>query len=253
VPERYPIPRATRAPEDETNAYVLGDTEQVLVDPADHTSALDAAAESVDHVAVTHTHPDHVAAVADYADQAAATVWAHVAFADRFERAVGVAPDRVFRPGDELGNSGVEVLDTPGHAPDHVAFLTDDAAVAGDLVFAGESVFVGADDGDMRAYLSSLRRVAARDFDRLYPGHGPVVERPQQRLHELYAHRVDRERRVLAAVEAGAETVDAILDAAYDKDLTGVRDLAGQTVRAHLDKLAVEDRVAWDGARAWPA
>lgn len=251
--ERYPVPVATRAPQGETNAYVVGTTEQVLVDPAGHTPELDAAAASVDHVAVTHTHPDHVGAVADYADHADATVWAHAAFADRFERATGVAPDRTFRPGDELGDSGVEVLDTPGHSPDHVAFLTDGAAVTGDLVFAEGSVFVGADDGDMRAYLASLRRVAARDFDRLYPGHGPVVENPRQRLHELHAHRVDRERRVLAAVEAGAESVDDILAAAYDKYLTGVRDLAGQTVRAHLDKLTVEGRVTWDGARARPA
>jgi ribonuclease/clavin/mitogillin len=253
VPERYPVPVATRAPQDETNAYVVGDGQQVLVDPAGRTPDLDAAADSVDHVAVTHAHPDHADAVADYAEQTDATVWAHAAFADRFERAVGVAPDRVFRPGDELGNSSVEILDTPGHAPDHVAFLTGSAAVTGDLVFASGSVYVGADDGDMRAYLASLRRVAARDFDRLYPGHGPVVENPRQRLQELSAHRVDREHRVLSAVEAGAETVDAILDAAYDKDLGGVRDLAGQTVRAHLDKLAVEGRVAWDGARARPA
>jgi ribonuclease/clavin/mitogillin len=253
VPERFPVSVATRAPQGETNAYIVGTTERVLVDPAGRTPELDAAAESVDHVAVTHTHPDHVGAVAEYAERADATVWAHAAFTERFERAAGLAADRVFRPGDELGNSGVEVLDTPGHAPDHVAFLADGAAVTGDLVFATGSVFVGADDGDMRAYLGSLRRVAARDLDRLYPGHGPVVDEPRERLHELHAHRVDRERRVLAAVEAGAETVEAILDVAYDKDLSGVRDLAGQTVRAHLDKLAVEGRVAWDGARARPA
>lgn len=254
MPERYSVAVTTRAPQDETNAYVLGDAEQVLVDPAGRTLELDtAAAETIEHVAVTHTHPDHVGAVEEYAERADATLWTHAAFAERFERATGVASDRGFRPGDEIGDSGVEVMDTPGHAPDHVAFLTDDTAATGDLVFSSGSVFVGADDGDMCAYLASLRRLAARDLDRLYPGHGPVVENPRERLHELYAHRVERERRVLAAVGSGAETVDEILDAAYDKDLTGVRDLAGQTVRAHLDKLTVEDRVAWDGARARPA
>jgi len=255
VPERYAVPVDTRAPHGETNAYLLGRGERVLVDPAARTDALDdaVAATGVDHLAVTHTHPDHVGAVAHYSRETDATVWAHAAFAERFAEATGVDPDRCFRPGDELGGAGVTVLDTPGHAPDHVAFLAGGDAVTGDLVFADGSVFVGAVDGDMRAYLSSLRRLAARAPDRLHPGHGPAVESPRGRLHELHAHRRDRERRVFAAVASGAATVDAILDRAYDKDLAGVRDLAGQTVRAHLDKLLVEGRVDWDGARATPA
>ncbi|WP_232700924.1 MBL fold metallo-hydrolase [Halobacterium wangiae] len=252
MPEQYPVRVETRAPQGETNAYLLGSPRRLLVDPARRTPALDAAVADVDHVAVTHAHPDHVGAVAEYAAETDATVWAHAAFADRFERATGVAADRVFRPGDELGDTGVTVFDTPGHAPDHVAFVEGREAVTGDLVFADGSVFVGATDGDMRAYLASLRCAYARNFDRLHPGHGPVVESPRERLAALYDHRRERERRVLAAVEVGAETVEAILDAAYDKDLSGVRDLAGQTVRAHLDKLAVEGRVEWDGAHAGP-
>jgi glyoxylase-like metal-dependent hydrolase (beta-lactamase superfamily II) len=250
VPERHAVPVDTRAPQGETNAYLLGHPDRLLVDPAGRTQALDDAASDVDHVAVTHAHPDHVGAVAEYAADAEATVWAHAAFADRFERATGVAPDRVFRPGDELGDTDVAVVDTPGHAPDHVAFVEGSEAVTGDLVLADGSVFVGAADGDMRAYFASLRSLYARNFDRLHPGHGPVVESPRERVRELYDHRRDRERRVLAAVESGATTVDEMLEAAYDKDLSGVRDLAGQTVRAHLHKLAVEGRVAWDGERA---
>jgi hypothetical protein len=68
----------------------------------------------------------------------------------------------------------------------------------------------------------------------------------------LLTHRLDRERRVRAAVADGATTVDAILDAAYEKDLSGVRDLAAGTVRAHLAKLAVEGSLRWDGERATP-
>ncbi|MFC3478396.1 MBL fold metallo-hydrolase [Halobacterium litoreum] len=252
MPARFPVPVDTRAPHGETNAYVLGRDDALLVDPAGRTPELDTAVGSVDHVAVTHAHPDHVGAVAEYATETDATVWAHAAFADRFERETGVEPDRAFRPGDEIGDTGVTVLDTPGHAPDHVAFVEGREAVVGDLVFAAGSVFVGATDGDLRAYLSSLRRVAVRDFERLHPGHGPPVDAPRERLYNLYFHRRDRDRRVLAAVEDGCATVSDILDHAYDKDLAGVRDLAGQTVRAHLDKLLVEGKVEWDGARAYP-
>lgn len=249
---RHAVPVETRAPTGETNAYVLGGAERVLVDPAARTAGLDDAAADVDHVAVTHTHPDHVGAVSAYASEADATVWAFAPYADRFAAATGVEPDRCFRGGDELGDSGVAAMATPGHAPDHVAFLAAGDAVTGDLAFADGSAFVGAPDGDLRAYLASLRRVYARDFDTLYPGHGAAVAAPRARVRDLYFHRRDRERRVLAAVESGAESVDAVVDAAYEKDLSGVRDLAARTVRAHLDKLAVEGRVAWDGTRAAP-
>jgi ribonuclease/clavin/mitogillin len=254
VIRRHAVPVQTRAHTGETNAYVLGDAdgERVLVDPAGRTDALDDAATAVAHVALTHTHPDHVGAVGAYADSADATVWAFAPYADQFRQATGVDPDRTFRQGDELGDSGVSVLATPGHAPDHVAFVVDGAAVTGDLVFADSSVFVGAPDGDLRAYLATLRRLSARGFDALYPGHGDAIAAPRDRIRDLYFHRLDREQRILEAVRGGARTVDDVVTAAYAKDLTGVRDLAAAAVRAHLDKLLVEDRVQWDGAHAAP-
>ena len=114
-------------------------------------------------------------------------------------------------------------------------------------MLAEGSVVVDDSEGDMRGYLTALRRLRAMAPDRLYPGHGPVVDDPGDRLDGV------RERRVLAAVRNGATTVEAILAAAYEKDLTGVRDLAARTVRAHLDKLAVEGDVVWDGSHAEPA
>ncbi|MFC6826377.1 MBL fold metallo-hydrolase [Halopelagius fulvigenes] len=247
---RFSVPVETRAPTGATNAYLLGDDRPLLADPAGRTAALDEAVREagVEHVAVTHTHPDHVGAVADYAAETGATVWARRGREDRFAAAAGVEPDRTFAEGDRLplGADAATVLDVPGHAPDHVAFETDAGIVAGDLVVAEGSVVVGAPEGDVRAYLVALRRLYARNPDRLFPGHGPVVDDPRQTCERLIRHRLDRERRVLDAVRAGASDVDAVLDAAYEKDLTGVRDLARATVEAHVEKLAAERRVRYD-------
>ncbi|WP_408959610.1 MBL fold metallo-hydrolase [Natrinema sp. 74] len=270
---RCSVPVATRAPSGDTNAYLLreptssspdddrresGTDPAVLVDPAARTADLDrlVAEHTIEHMLVTHTHPDHVGAVDEYATETDATVWARYGRTDRFRDATGCEPDRTFAPRTtlSLGDERVRVLDAPGHAPDHIALEAGRGGpvLCGDVAVREGSVVVGAPEGDMRAYVTTLRRLWARNPPALYPGHGPAIDAPRETLERLLAHRADREQRVCEAVRGGAETLDEILDAAYDKELSGVRDLARATVRAHLEKLAVEGRVAWDGDRATP-
>lgn len=253
--ERIPIDAPTRSFSGRTNAYILGSDDALLVDPADLTAAVESALaeRTVDHVAVTHHHPDHVGGVAAAADAFDLTVWALASRAGAFEVATGIAPDRCFRPGEGIGSEGIRVIDTPGHAPEHVAFATEGTLVTGDLVVERGSVVVGAPDGDMRAYLSSLRRLHARGPDRFLPGHGPVVDAPRETCARLIDHRLERESLVRVAVEEGHETPRDIVDEVYEKDVSAVYELATATVVAHLEKLAVEGYVTWDGERARPA
>jgi len=250
--ERVPVDSDARVPGGRTNAYLVGDDDAVLVDPAVRTDELDEAvrAREVAHIALTHTHPDHVGAVVDYAAELDATVWARAGRADHFRGVTGVSPDATFREGTTVGPA--TVLDTPGHASDHVAFVVGDEAVSGDVAFASGSVVI-AHDGDLRAYLTTLRRLLAHGFDRLHPGHGAVVEDPDATLRRLLRHRLSRDGDVLAAVEAGARTADDVVDAVYDPDIGDARPFARLTVEAHLRKLAVEGDVAWDGERVEPA
>ncbi|WP_416838951.1 MBL fold metallo-hydrolase [Haloferax sp. DFSO52] len=246
---RVSVPVATRAPTGATNAYLVSDGgERLLVDPAARTPELDALVETgLDHVAVTHTHSDHVGAVADYARDTGATVWCRRGREREFVAATGVEPDQTFVEGTTIPvGSGVEVLDTPGHARDHVTFVVGDDSLTGDLAVAEGSVVVGAPEGDVRAYLVALRRLHARNPDTLYPGHGPPITDSRATLARLIDHRNARESKIFDAIRAGNETPDAVTDAAYDKDISAVRDLARATVVAHIEKLAAERRVRWD-------
>lgn len=250
-----PVTVDTAAPEGATNTYVLGQERALLVDPAARDPDLEALLDDreIALVAVTHHHPDHVGAVAAYAREYDATVWCRYGREQAFAAAAGIAPDRTFREGTVLpADDPITVRDTPGHAPEHVSFAFADGIVTGDIAVASGSVVVGAPEGDMRAYLTSLRRLYATAPERLLPGHGPIIEDTRATCERLIRHRLDRERRVFTAIRGGARSLDEVVDAAYDKDISTVRALAAATVEAHLEKLAVESRIAWDGERVRP-
>ena len=74
------------------------------------------------------------------------------------------------------------------------------------------------------------------------PGHGPVVLDAPAKLDEYVAHRLERERRIVAALDAGVRGEDALIDAAWDEVPEGLRGAALWTLQVHLEKLRAEGR-----------
>ncbi|TML83993.1 MAG: MBL fold metallo-hydrolase, partial [Actinobacteria bacterium] len=140
-----------------------------------------------------------------------------------------------------------EAIATPGHSLDHVCLLYGRACFTGDTILGEGSVFVGSNGGSMALYLDSLRRLRELDLEVICPGHGPFVWDPYARIDAYIEHRLDRERRVLAAIESGASTLDEVLDRAWDDtDLSAhplLREAARLTLQAHLVKLRDEGRL----------
>ncbi len=145
------------------------------------------------------------------------------------------------RDGDAFGP--FTALHVPGHAADHLVFVAGRAAFTGDAVLGEGSVFIAPGGGSLRAYLDGLRRLRALGLERLFPGHGPIVDEPAAKLDEYIGHRLERERRIVAALAAGARTEDELLAAAWDEVPDGLRLPAGWTLQAHLEKLREEGRL----------
>jgi glyoxylase-like metal-dependent hydrolase (beta-lactamase superfamily II) len=149
--------------------------------------------------------------------------------------------DVVLADGDAFGP--LQVVATPGHATDHLAFVTGAACFTGDAVLAESSVFVAPDPGALRGYLAALRRLRAMELELLCTGHGPPVTDPAALIDRYLAHRADRERRLLAALGDGLRSIDELLDRVWDDAPASLRLAATATLAAHLGKLDEEGRL----------
>jgi glyoxylase-like metal-dependent hydrolase (beta-lactamase superfamily II) len=219
-----------------TNSWVVGRDPCWIVDPG---PALDEHVEQVlaeaarrggaAGIALTHDHPDHVGAAAAVRAGAGGVPVAAARWQDA---------DVVLCDGDAFGP--LQVVATPGHATDHLAFVRGAVCFTGDAVLAQSSVFVAPDPGALRGYLAALRRLRAMNLELLCTGHGPPVDDPRALFDRYLAHRADRERRLLAALGDGLRTVDDLLDRAWDDAPASLRLAATATLAAHLDKLDEE-------------
>jgi glyoxylase-like metal-dependent hydrolase (beta-lactamase superfamily II) len=221
-----------------TNSWIVGREPAWLVDPGpavdDHVAALVEVLKrrgGLAGIALTHEHADHAMATGAVRER----------FPDASVAAAGGAVDVVLGDGSVYGP--LEAVATPGHAPDHLAFVCGTAALTGDAVLGAGSVFISPDPGALAGYLEGLSRLRRRDLDVLCPGHGPVIQDPTSKIDEYINHRLERERRLIAALAAGKRGVDELLDEVWDDAPQALRPAAAVTLAAHLDKLADEGRL----------
>jgi glyoxylase-like metal-dependent hydrolase (beta-lactamase superfamily II) len=206
-----------------TNTYVVGSA--WVVDPGplidSHLDAIVSAVDAPAGILLTHSHADHSEAAPELAAR------------------LGVPVAEGLRDGDTIGP--FDVLHVPGHADDHLVFVADGHAFTGDTVLGEGSVFVSS---RLSEYLVGLKRLRALGLERIHPGHGDGIDDPDAKLDEYLAHRAERERKLLAALDSGIapDDEDALLDAAWSDAPAAVRPFAAMTLNAHLEKLREEGR-----------
>ncbi|HEY2323822.1 MAG TPA: MBL fold metallo-hydrolase [Thermoanaerobaculia bacterium] len=218
---------------DGTNTYLVG--ERVVIDPGpnieSHVEAIRAAMPALDTILITHRHADHAPAAIPLSHATRARI---------------VAPRNVLEEADEIVSGGevvegLEVIATPGHTNEHVCFLSRDGDLfTGDTILGFGTTAIFPPDGDMGDYIASLRKLREREPRRIFPAHGPVRDDAVSLIDEYIAHRLERERQVLAALRAGARTLEEIRRTVYPDLDPRLHGGAEVQIQAHLSKLQAE-------------
>jgi glyoxylase-like metal-dependent hydrolase (beta-lactamase superfamily II) len=233
---------------DGTNTYLVdvgGAT--VVIDPgpvhAAHQAATVAAAGAfgtgIAAIVVTHGHPDHAPGAVPLAEHLRVPVYAHPLAEFPYDVAV--------RDGAAIGagDAALQVVEAPGHARDHIVlYLADERALfTGDVVVGRGTVVVAPPGGDMRAYQATLGRLrlefaAARA---IFGGHGERVDDPAGKLDEYIAHRIARERALVAVLEReGSRTIPQLVRTLYVDTSPALWPAAARQVLAYLEALQRE-------------
>jgi glyoxylase-like metal-dependent hydrolase (beta-lactamase superfamily II)/8-oxo-dGTP pyrophosphatase MutT (NUDIX family) len=246
-----------------TNTYLIGGEGAegwAVIDPGPaleaHVEAIVAAAPGpIDRIFVTHTHNDHSPATVALSARTGATVHGLLPRYSQWQDAT-FAADVTLHGGERIALSEgthLRVIHTPGHASNHLCYLLEEEKTlfTGDHVMQASTVVINPPDGDMAAYVASLRALTELDLDWLAPGHGFLMAGPRAAMEAIVAHRLKREAKVVAALRAsGPASVDELLPVVYADVPIKLHAMALRSLTAHLLKLR-DDGLSGEAAGRW--
>lgn len=245
-----PVRSHTLPPATHTNAFLIGDSYKVLVDPSpadrDELARLYKLIDRVgcDEVLLTHHHPDH----RQFANEIAARYDVPLALSDTTRKFIkALVPDyfgdlllRTYVEGDVVTRwlgEPVRVMPVPGHDAGQIALLPDSKTwfIVGDLIQGIGTVVIAKPEGHMRTYFATLQKVIDLDPAVIIPSHGLAMG-STYRLKETLKHRQQREAAVLQLHREG-KSPQEMLPLLYQGVDQRLWPLAAMNIEQHLDKL----------------
>jgi hydroxyacylglutathione hydrolase len=202
------------------NTYIFrrdGSDRAMIVDPGDEAdkllAAIDALGVTLEGILLTHTHFDHIGAVAPVARATGAPVYCPkletfvLSDINRYVPFPGFGPfegydaDETVEGGErlQLAAFDVEVLPTPGHSPGHVTYAVEDdrdgaALFSGDVLFEGSVGRVDLPGGNWETLLASIAMLVERFDDQttVYPGHMGITTLGRERATNPFLQELAR-------------------------------------------------------------
>jgi glyoxylase-like metal-dependent hydrolase (beta-lactamase superfamily II) len=232
-----------------TNTYLFGEQDVAVLDPGpaieEHiASIIEHARGTIRWVLVTHTHPDHSPGARLLAAATGAELLGRPAPRGRQQDRT-FAPSRVLEDGDRLETREfcLDALHTPGHASNHLCYLHAESnwLFTGDHVIDGSTVVINPPDGNMKEYIEALRRLRHLGCGALAPGHGEIIDDPVRAIDWIIDHRLEREARVIRALQKHpGVSVRELVPFVYKDVAETLYELAQRSLLAHLIKLEEE-------------
>lgn len=225
-----------------TNTYLVDlDGGCAVFDPGpeipEHLDAIvQASLGRVSLIVLTHSHLDHAEGAAALALRTSAPVAAYVPQARDIR-----PPDICIADGEVI--AGMVAIHAPGHASDHLCFARDGVMLTGDNVMAWAGTGIRPPDGDMAAYLKTLRMLLDRQEQLCLPGHGPAVTDPGTHIRALLDRRLAQEDLIVTALSCGPLTVAEIVSELYPGRAANLLAATEALVLAHMRKLAAEQAI----------
>ncbi len=231
-----------------TNSYVIdiGGGQALVIDPGPldvrHVDALIENAQSrglvISAIALTHGHPDHAPGAALLARRTNAAVYAHP------HSEVPRGRDLPLEADWQIGELMLRIIDAPGHTFEHVIFYEpqEGALFTGDVILGEGTVVIAPPGGAMRPYMNTLARLRDEfpNATRIYGGHGPLVERAQEKIAEYIAHREQRQNELLEALREGPQTIPELVQRIYGDTRRILWPAAARQMLAYLMPLTQE-------------
>ncbi|MEM1363651.1 MAG: MBL fold metallo-hydrolase [Pseudomonadota bacterium] len=240
-----------------TNTYLVGRKELAVIDPGPNDSRhleellAEIGDRPVNAILVTHSHRDHSLLCPALKEKTGAPVLAYggseagrSAVMTKLVGKVGggegvdtdFTPDRSIADGEVIEGAdwALTALWTPGHMGNHLCFAMDDTVFTGDLVMGWSTSLVSPPDGDLVAFMSSCRVLAARTDRMFLPGHGGPITDPATRLAELISHREARMNQIRAALIEAPGTPRALTQRVYQDVESKLLPVAERNLLAHL-------------------
>ena len=259
-----PLRTETLPPATHTNCFIVGQRKFVVIDAAarddDEQIALREYVDKIvadggfcETIIVSHWHSDHIGGetvlqrhLREKHNQKVPLA-AHRSTAEKLPQ---IKFEKLLEDGellDLIDENGaafkLEVLHSPGHASGHLCFYDAQFGflLTGDNVVSAGSILVAPPDGNLRDYLYSLERMRHLPNLRLLCGsHGAAVVEAGRKIEEFIAHRLERERQILAAWQMGARTKAEIVASVYANVEPELQKFAEMSVAAHLEKLQTD-------------
>ena len=247
-----------------TGTYIVGHGTVAVIDPGpdlpQHLEAIRAAVEGerVSHILVTHHHLDHSPLARPLARITGASIYGCAVKRAVQDDAIPLeagydhfTPDVSVCDGGEVSGPGwtLEAIPTPGHTSNHIcyALAEENALFSGDHIMGWSTTVITPPDGDMTDYLASLERIRSRDFETLWPTHGPPITEVEPFIDAYIAHRRDRERQILERLAAGDRTIAQMVPVAYATVDQRLWPAAARSMHAQVIALVKAGKVKTEG------